>query len=75
MLRALEGFHRQVARRIWRQMPHHLHEEDRWVYPPVEKALKEAGLFPLSVYITRRRATVRTFAQTRPIYDLCRNQG
>jgi hypothetical protein len=74
MYRALEGFHNRVARRISRQMPRYLPDEDRWVYPPIAEALEKSGLHPLSVYITRRRITVGTFAHTRPIYDLCERQ-
>jgi hypothetical protein len=52
---ALEGFHRQIARRITGQAPVYLRREGQWSYPPIGNALEEEGMFTIVEYISRRR--------------------
>ena len=50
LLKALAAFHNRIARKIANMMPRKM-EDDTWYYPPLEKALKKAGLHPIEVYI------------------------
>jgi hypothetical protein len=70
MIKALEGFHHRVARRITRMTPVR-HGNGQWNYPPIQDALDAAGLYPIREYIRRRVLTIRQFIETRPIYQLC----
>ena len=72
VLKALEGFHHRVARRLSGLQPRYLPREDRWDYPPIEEALERAGLFPIEHYISVRQNTLVQNVATRPILDLCR---
>jgi exonuclease III len=69
MLKILEGFHHRIARRITNKMPHLQH--GTWVYPPLQEALTEAGLFPIATYISRRQSTIAQYLAGRPIHQLC----
>ena len=70
ILRLLESFHHRVARRISHKMPYLVN--GTWIYPPIEDALAEAGLFPLEIYIRRRQNSIAQYVATRPIHALCR---
>jgi hypothetical protein len=72
MLKALESFHRRVARRIAGKQPYRCRRTDTWIYPPIDKALEEVGLYSVSHYIEKRQNTVADYVATRPIFDLCR---
>jgi hypothetical protein len=70
MLKALESFHRRVARRIAGKQPYLRAGE--WIYPPIlDKVLEEVGLNPVEDYILKRQNTVADYIATRPIFDLC----
>ena len=71
MLRALTGFHHRVARQLTGKVGRYLPREDRWVYPPVDEVLAEAGLFTMEEYITRRQNRLADYVATRPIFELC----
>jgi len=71
MLSALEGFHHRVARQLTGKVGRYLPQEDRWVYPPLNEVLAEAGLFSMSTYIARRHNRLVDYVATRPIYELC----
>jgi hypothetical protein len=69
MLRVLSSFHHRVARRITDMMPRKTNGE--WHYPPLDKALREAGLHSMEHYIAvRHNRMARLFAE-RPIYTQC----
>jgi hypothetical protein len=70
MIKALEGFHHRVARRITHMIPVH-QANGQWYYPPIQGALDAAGLFPIRKYIRQRVHTIRQYIETRPIYQLC----
>ena len=69
-LRALEGFHHRVARHLTRRhiRPSGL-DDGQWVYPSTAETLAQAGLFPMTEYLTRRKATIMPFAYSLPIYQ------
>ena len=70
MLKALEGFHHRVARRIAGMMPRYIPAEDRWEYPPIAGALERAGLKPMASYIEARRNNLAEQIALRPIREL-----
>lgn len=72
MLNALRGFHHRVARRLSGRVPRL--QNGTWVYPPIDGALRAAGLWPIEEYIARRRRTTLRQVEGRPIYQLCREQ-
>ena len=74
VLSALESLHHRVARRLAGKMPRRL-PDGSWEYPSLEKALEEAGLFPISEYIARRQRTVAQYIALRPIYDIAVEEG
>jgi len=72
VLKVLSGFHHRAARRITGKRGRYLVAEDRWVYPPIDGVLEEAGLFSIEHYINVRRNTLIQSIATRPILELCR---
>ena len=72
VLDVLRGFHNRVARRLSGKRPYLLPAENEWVYPPIEEALEEAGLFTIEHYISVRQNTLAANIATRPILELCR---
>ncbi len=40
----------------------------------MDEALEEAGLFPLRVYLARRREYLNAFIQDRPLHNICINR-
>jgi len=72
MLSTLEGFHHRVARCHTGKRPFYLPREDQWVYPLIDDVLKDADLFTMTEYISRRRNYLVQYVATRPILDLCR---
>ena len=70
MMRTLEGFHVQAARRMTGMMPERK-SDGSWVYPDSEKVLKAAGLRMIAHYVGVRRATILRYVSERPIYELC----
>jgi hypothetical protein len=65
MMKVLEGFHHRVARRLSGKMARL--EQGEWVYPPLEEALEDAGLFPLKHYIEKRQQRIAEYVATRPV--------
>ena len=37
--------------------------DGEWEYPDQEKALEECGLFPIEIYLQRRRGTLRKYLE------------
>ena len=70
MDQVLAGFHHRVARRLSGRLPTRYYN-GTWYYPPIEEALEAAGLYPMSEYLARRRATIFAHVRSRPIYELC----
>jgi hypothetical protein len=72
MLVKLEGFHRQIARRLMGRAPVYLRSEGTWQYQPLGNAMEEAGLFSMNEFIARRRNKLVEYVATRSIYTICR---
>jgi hypothetical protein len=70
MLSKLEGFHKQIARRLTGRTPVYHRREDEWQYLPLGNALEEDGMFPIDEYIIRRRNKIAEFVATRPLYAI-----
>jgi len=70
MLKTLTGFHHRAARRITGMVAYRA-PGGEWVYPPIDEVLKEAGMYTMEHYISKRRNRLVTYVATRPIYDLC----
>ena len=70
MIKVLAGFHSRAARRITNRMPRLVNGE--WIYPPLEEAYQEAGLYSMEKYIYRRQQSIAQHISTRPIYAACR---
>ena len=68
--RPLEGFHVEAARRLTGTRPKEVKGE--WVYPHTADVLRAAGLQTLEHYIDKRRHTIATTIQGRPILEECR---
>jgi hypothetical protein len=74
VVKALSGFHHRVARRLSGHMPHYLHREDQWVYPPIEGALVVTSLIPIEESVTARQNRLAEHIATRPILELCQGE-
>ncbi len=70
LLKALEGFHHRMARRISNMMPKRQANGD-WYYPPIDKALEKAGLWTMKHYAHTRQSRFAQYVATRPILDRC----
>jgi hypothetical protein len=75
MLRALEGFHRRVARRLAGKQPYLDRRTGEWVYPPIDKVLEEVGMYSIDHYVKKRQNTVADYVATRPILTYAKNQS
>jgi hypothetical protein len=65
MIRKLASFHRRCARHITGMLirPNDPNNPDgEWTHPPTATVLEAAGLWPILVYIRRRRENVLRFA-------------
>ena len=67
---ALGSFQHRVVQRLTGRQPRR-RGVGGWDYPPLEKAMAEAGFEWIRKYITRRQNTVAQYIATRPILDLC----
>jgi hypothetical protein len=67
--KTLESFHNRAARRIANKMPHKV--GDDWIYPPLEEAQEEAGLYTIQHYVQKRQNKVASYVATRPIWPHC----
>ena len=56
----MESFHKRAVRYMTGK---HIRKgrDDKWEYPDHEKLLKECQLFPIDIYIQRRRGTLREY--------------
>jgi hypothetical protein len=72
MLDKLEGFHRQITRRLTGRSPVYLRSEGTWQYQPLGNAMEDAGLYSMTEFITRRRNKLVDYVATRSIYTMCR---
>ena len=72
VMQALRGFHNRVARRRSGHGATYDRSSKRWTWPPIEGALRAAGLRSIDHYVAvRERNFVDSFA-TCPILDLCK---
>ena len=55
-----ESFHKRAVRYMTGK---HIRKgrDDKWEYPDHEKLLKECQLFPIDIYIQRRRGTLQEY--------------
>ena len=67
---ALDAFQGRVARRLTGRQPRRGNDE-KWFYPSLAGALKEAGVVRVRTSILRRQNTVAQFIATRPVLGLC----
>ena len=70
VLKVLEGFHHQAARRITGMMVTYGVGKE-WEYPLVVTALEDAILNPIREYISRQQETIAENVACRPIYEIC----
>ena len=70
MLKALDSFHHRVARRITGMIPRRL-PDGTWFYPPLDQAMKQAGLRSMEHYIAVRQDRMAQHIATRAIYTQC----
>jgi len=70
MWNALKGFHHWAARRMAKMMACR-GPGGVWIYPPLEEALKEAGLYTMEHRVTKRQQRVVDYISTRPIWMHC----
>ena len=67
--RTLGGFHQRLAHRLTGRQPWRGIYE-RFVYPPLVKAMSEVGLQEVNTYASRHYNTVAQYIVTRPIMYL-----
>jgi hypothetical protein len=70
MLKVLDAFHHRVARRITGRIPHK-QADGTWHYPPLDKAMKEAGLHSMEHYIAVQQNRMAHHIASRAIYTQC----
>jgi hypothetical protein len=73
ILRSLERFHHQVARRSTNRSIQPDLNTGEWLYPATAETLNLASLHPMASYLDKRRVYLLNWVQNRPIYLLCRN--
>jgi hypothetical protein len=71
MLKALDYFHRQIARHIKGRAPVYLRREEQWSYLPLGNSYEEAGIYTVEEYITYRRNGIVDCVASQPLYNLC----
>jgi exonuclease III len=74
MEKKLQSFHRRCARYVTGQ---HIRQnpDETWTCPSSEMVLEKAGLWTIQEYIRRRRATVKMYAASQPIFQRCRESS
>jgi len=70
MWTVLKGFHHRAARRMTNMMAYK-GPGDKWVYPPLEEALKKAGLCGMEHCVNKRQHRIVDYISTRPIWAHC----
>lgn len=73
IVRSLEGFHQQIARRLTRRYIWLNPNTGEWLYPAAGRSLELAGLFSMSVYLDRRMKYIKRWVRERPLYNNCKN--
>ena len=68
--KTLGGFHHRVALGLKKMQPNR-NGLSRWIYPPLDTAMKEVGLEEVETYVLRHQNTVAQYIATRPIMELC----
>jgi hypothetical protein len=58
MLSKLKAFNKQIAKRLTGRAPVYLRRDEQWEYSSLGDAMEEAGLFPISEYIARRKTII-----------------
>jgi Reverse transcriptase (RNA-dependent DNA polymerase) len=72
-IKALTGFHQNVARLITNKQPRRVHPSiDVWLYSNADDALEEANLLPLESYIIKRKSKLLHWAQNREHFHTAR---
>ena len=71
MEKALDSYQYRVASSITGRQPRQK-KDGSWDYPPLEGALREAGMVGIHTYITQRQNTFAQYIATRPILYLCK---
>jgi hypothetical protein len=72
-IKALNGFHQNVARAITNKQPRRIHPtSDVWQYSNADDALEEANLLPLESYINNRKIKLLQWAQNREHFHAAR---
>ena len=67
---ALDAFQGRVARQLTGRQPRQGRDE-KWFYPSLAGALKEAGVVRARTLFLRRQNTVAQFIATQPILGIC----
>jgi len=57
MMNVLKGFHHRAARRMANMMAYK-GPGDKWIYPPLEEALKKAGLYTMEHYVNKQQQRI-----------------
>jgi len=70
MWNVLKGFQHMAARRMADMMACR-GPGGGWVYPPLEEALKKAGLYTMEHYVNKRQQRIVDYISTRPIWAHC----
>jgi Reverse transcriptase (RNA-dependent DNA polymerase) len=70
MWTVLRGFHHRAARRMANMMAYRT-AGGKWVYPPIEEALKKAGLYNIEHYVNKRQYRIVDYIASRPIWAHC----
>ena len=70
MLNTMRGFHHRASRRLASKRGRYWN--GTYLSCPVDEAMRDCKLFPILVYIARRRQTILTYVEIREIYKLCR---
>jgi len=70
MMTVLKGFQHRTARRMANMMAYK-GPGDKWIYPPLEEALKKAGLYAMEHCVYKRQQRIVDYISTRPIWAHC----
>jgi hypothetical protein len=73
-MRALNGFHNNIARHLTNKQARRIHPAvDDWMYTSAEDALEETNLLPVEDYIIKRKQNLLHWAQNRQTFLEARN--
>ena len=71
ILNTIRGFYHRACWRLADKRPRRQENGTYWYYH-ADEVMKICKLFPIKVYIARRRQTILAYTKKRPIYKLCR---